>query len=212
MLKTGQQMVCNGVPITVLRFLGKGKGGYSYLIQYGKQQMVLKKYHYEPCEVYTFEADKLKTELRDYKKLTGLGIPVPVLVDVNHEEQYIIKEYIDGPTLAELAASGRLSFRYYRQMKQLCKILYGANLNIDYMPQNFATRNGQIFYVDYERNPYSPEWDFEHWGIYFWVNRKGMKQYLKTLDHKYLSRLGKPLHTPWNDLKAAFLLLLLHFC
>lgn len=79
------------------------------------------------------------------------------------------------------------------------------------MPQNFVSRNGQIFYVDYERNPYSPEWDFEHWGIYFWVNRKGMKQYLKTLDHKYLSRLGKPLHTPWNDLKAALLLLLLHF-
>ena len=162
-------MVCNGTPITILRFLGKGKGGYSYLVQYGDQQRVLKKYHYEPCEVYTFESDKLKTELRDYRKLSGLHIPLPMLIDVNYEEQYIIKEYIDGPTLAELAASGRLSFQYYRQMKQICTILYGANLNIDYMPQNFASRNGQIFYVDYERNPYSPEWDFEHWGIYFWV-------------------------------------------
>ena len=211
MLKIGQQMVCNGTPITVLRFLGKGKGGYSYLVQYGDRQRVLKKYHYEPCEVYTFESDKLKTELRDYRKLSGLHIPLPLLIDINYEEQYIIKEYIDGPTLAELAASGRLSFQYYRQMKQICTILYVSNLNIDYMPQNFASRNGQIFYVDYERNPYAPEWDFEHWGIYFWVNRRGMKQYLKTLDHKYLSKLGKPLRNPWNDLKARFFLLLLHF-
>lgn len=212
MLKIGQQMICNEIPITVLRFLGKGKGGYSYLVQYGKQHMVLKKYHYEPCEVYIFEADKLETELRDYNKLVGLGIPVPNLVNVNHKEQYIIKEYIDGPTLAELAALGHLSFQYYRQIKQLSIILYEANLNIDYMPQNFVSRDGKIFYVDYERNPYSPQWDFEHWGIYFWVNRKGMKQYLKTLDHKYLSKLGKPIHTPWNDLKAAFILFFLRFC
>lgn len=127
MLKIGQQMICNEIPITVLRFLGKGKGGYSYLVQYGKQHMVLKKYHYEPCEVYTFEADKLETELRDYNKLVGLGIPVPNLVNVNHKEQYIIKEYIDGPTLAELAALGHLSFQYYRQIKQLSIILYEAN-------------------------------------------------------------------------------------
>lgn len=212
MLAIGEKMICNGVPISVLRFLGKGKGGYSYLVQYGEQQMVLKKYHYEPCEVYTFEANKLQTELRDYKKLTGLRIPMPSLVDVNHEEQYIIKEYINGPTLAELIAEGHLPFQYYRQMKQMCTTLYETNLNIDYMPQNFVSQNGRLFYVDYERNPYSAQWDFEHWGIYFWVNRKGMRQYLKTLDHKYLSRLGKPLHTPMNDLKARIILFFLYFC
>lgn len=211
LLLNGQHLCCNGTNIEVLCFLGKGRGGYSYLVLYGGKKMVLKKYHYEPCEVYTFEKNKLEAELRDYKKLAGLHIPMPVLVDINYEEQYIIKEYIEGPTLAELIAEGKLSFRYYLQMRELCKILYKARLNIDYMPQNFVARDGRFFYIDFERNPYSNEWDFEHWGIYFWVNRSGMKKYIKTLDHKYLSKMGKPLHTPANDLKAKLILFILHF-
>ena len=46
-------MTVNDVEYSVLRLLGKGKGGYSYLVTDGSKQYVLKQIHHEPCEYYT---------------------------------------------------------------------------------------------------------------------------------------------------------------
>ena len=47
-------LTVNETEYTVLRLLGKGKGGYSYLVTDGLEQYVLKQIHHEPCEYYTF--------------------------------------------------------------------------------------------------------------------------------------------------------------
>lgn len=84
-------LTVNDSKYTVLRLLGKGKGGYSYLVTDGKQQYVLKQIHHEPCEYYTF-GDKLQSELRDYETLRQLGIPMPQLLAVDHSQERILKE------------------------------------------------------------------------------------------------------------------------
>lgn len=86
-------LTVNDSKYTVLRLLGKGKGGYSYLVTDGKEQYVLKQIHHEPCEYYTF-GDKLQSELRDYETLRKLGIPMPQLLAVDHPQERILKEYI----------------------------------------------------------------------------------------------------------------------
>ena len=53
-----EKMTCNHREFDVLKLLGKGKGGYSYLVTDGTQQYVLKQIHHEPCDYYTF-GDKL---------------------------------------------------------------------------------------------------------------------------------------------------------
>lgn len=99
-------MTVNDTEYTVLRLLGKGKGGYSYLVTDGEREYVLKQIHHEPCEYYTF-GDKLQSELRDYETLRALGIPLPRLLAVNKAQERLLKEYIAGPTVAELRESGR---------------------------------------------------------------------------------------------------------
>ena len=47
-------MDINGKEFEVIRLLGKGKGGYSYLVTDGEKQYVLKQIHHEPCAYYTF--------------------------------------------------------------------------------------------------------------------------------------------------------------
>ena len=89
----------NGAEYAVLRLLGKGKGGYSYLVTDGASQYVLKQIHHEPCEYYTF-GDKLQSELRDYETLRKLGIPMPRLLAADIPQERILKEYIAGPTVA----------------------------------------------------------------------------------------------------------------
>ena len=44
----------NNIPYSVIRLLGKGKGGYSYLAQRNGRQYVIKQIHHEPCDYYTF--------------------------------------------------------------------------------------------------------------------------------------------------------------
>ena len=161
-------LTVNDAKYTILRLLGKGKGGYSYLVTDGTQEYVLKQLHHEPCEYYTF-GDKLQAELRDYETLRQLGIPMPQLLAVDAPQERILKEYIPGPTVAELLRTGRMESGWLEQVRAMCRLLYPAGWNIDYYPTNFIPYNGTLYYIDYECNPYMTEWAFAHWGAQYWT-------------------------------------------
>ena len=160
-------MTVNGKEYAEICLLGKGKGGYSYLVTDGKNRYVLKQIHHEPCDYYQF-GDKLASELRDYKTLCRVGIPMPELLAVDHTQERILKEYIDGPTVAELVKSGGMKPEYIAQMEAMCDLLYPQGLNIDYYPTNFVLQDEKLYYIDYECNIYDQKWDFAHWGRQYW--------------------------------------------
>ena len=182
----------NGKILEVKKHIGKGKGGNSYLATFENRQVVYKKMHYESNDTYTFESNKLQSELRDYKILKSIGITMPNLIYHNDKEQFLIKEYINGQTIAEIVGENKLKDIYVKQMFDMCKQLYAQDLNIDYFPPNFVVENDILYYIDFECNNYMEEWDFENWGIYFWANSNGMAKFLKTGDHQYLSKNAKP--------------------
>ena len=165
------QITVNGRVLSIRRLLGKGKGGYSYLAADERGEYVVKQIHHEPCEYYQF-GDKLAAEQRDYERLLSAGIPMPRLLDVDTENERILKEYIPGPTAAELIAENRLPGFCLRQLKAMCARLYPVHLNIDYYPTNFVLSVDRLYYVDYECNDYSSEWDFEHWGAQYWTGQE----------------------------------------
>ena len=169
MLKTEQSesYSVNGMKYEILKLLGKGKSGYSYLAQRDGKQYVLKQIHHEPCAYYQF-GDKIQSEINDYKRLSEIGIRMPEMIDVDIKEERILKEYIEGDTVYELVTRDEMNPDYIRQVKEMCELLYPANTNIDYFPTNFVVREGELFYIDYECNDYMKEWDFENWGIKYW--------------------------------------------
>ena len=160
-------MTVNGKEYEVLCLLGKGKGGYSYLVSDGESKFVLKQIHHEPCGYYQF-GDKLASELRDYERLRQIGIRIPVLLDVDAGQERLLKAYIDGPTVFDLVLHDGLTAGHLEQIKEMCGILYRNGLNIDYFPTNFVVENGMMYYIDYECNTYDPKWNFENWGIGYW--------------------------------------------
>ena len=87
----------SGKECALLRLLGRGKGGYSYLAVCDGQQVVLKQIHHEPCDYYTF-GDKLASELADYQRLRDADIPVPTMIAVDAAAQAIP---VSAPTLEE---------------------------------------------------------------------------------------------------------------
>ena len=160
-------MTVNGNSFQVLQLLGKGKGGYSYLVTDGQNRYVLKQIHHEPCSYYTF-GDKLASELRDYETLCRVGIPMPRLLDVDHSQERILKKYIHGDTIWQKVEQDAMEQSYFDQVNAMCAKLYPAGLNIDYFPTNFVVQEGILYYIDYECNGYMEQWNFENWGSQYW--------------------------------------------
>lgn len=164
----------NGVEYKIIKLLGKGKGGYSYLAERDKRTYVLKQIHHEPCDYYSF-GNKIESELRDYEILSKIGIKMPKMIDFDAENERILKEFIDGETIMTLIERGEMKEEYIEQVQNMCSLLYPAGLNIDYYPTNFIPENDVLYYIDYECNQYSDEWNFENWGKKYWYkdNQQG---------------------------------------
>jgi len=195
------------INIEFIKLLGKGKSGYSYLIKKNNQLMVYKKIHYEPCAYYTFHGNKTLIELNAYNQLIKMDIKIPMLYEADCEENIIIKEYIEGKTLAYLIAEKKLTSNDWTQIFKISSHCKKNHYNLDYFPCNFIKKNNTIYYIDYEINSYEPQWDFIHWGIYYWINSEGMKTFLKTNDFHAinLNDLGIPIQQPFLKIKKNLL-------
>ncbi len=171
-------MEINGKNYSIIKLLGKGKGGYSYLAEDGPKQVVIKQIHHEPCAYYQF-GNKLEAELRDYERLKHIGIRMPAMLAVDPDKERIVKEYIKGSTIYECVLQDRDITPYVEQLETMCRMLYAAHTNIDYFPTNFVVQDGLLYYIDYECNDYMEQWDFAHWGIQYWSKTPAFLQYVK---------------------------------
>ena len=160
-------LTVNGKEYKIIKLLGKGKGGYSYLAQAEEKNVVVKQIHHEPCDYYTF-GNKIEAERFDYGRLLDAEIRVPKMLDIDIPNERIVKEYINGPTVMELVNQGNLSDDIINQAREMAEKAKEHGLNIDYYPTNFVMQAGLIYYIDYECNPYDERWSFESWGIGYW--------------------------------------------
>lgn len=173
-----EEMTVNGKNYKIVKLLGKGKGGYSYLAEDEKGQYVLKQIHHEPCGYYQF-GNKIESEIRDYEHLRSVGIRMPEMLAVDVEQERILKEYIDGDTIFDLVLRDEMQPAYVEQLREMCTRLYANHLNIDYFPTNFVVQKGEIYYIDFECNGYMDEWNFENWGIRYWSKTPEFLQYVR---------------------------------
>jgi tRNA A-37 threonylcarbamoyl transferase component Bud32 len=167
----------------IIRLLGHGKGGYSYLAETDTEQVVIKKIHHEPCDYYTF-GNKIEAEKWDYERLRKTGIRIPALIAIDEAAEIVVKEYIPGSTVFDLVRDGGSADPYLDQAREMAARAKAAGLNIDYFPTNFVIRNNLIWYVDYECNEYSEKWNFENWGIRYWSRTPEFLEHLKQLAEK----------------------------
>lgn len=168
----------NGIEYKIIKLLGKGKGGYSYLAEREGKQVVLKQIHHEPCDYYTF-GNKIEAERNDYQRLLNAKIRIPKMLDIDMENERIVKEYINGETIFEMVKNDVSVEAYLPQVREMAQLAKNTGLNIDYFPTNFVVQNDLLYYIDYECNEYMDEWSFENWGIKYWSKTPEFEEYLK---------------------------------
>ena len=151
----------------IIRLLGKGKGGYSYLVNKDSQKYVLKQIHHEPCDCYSF-GNKIEAEYNDYNRLINTNLSVPRMIDIDFGNERILKEYIEGPDIATLVKKKLMKENYYSQIEEMAQMLKEQNLNIDYYPTNFIVQNDKLYYIDYECNSFMEQYSYHTWGRQYW--------------------------------------------
>ena len=195
----------------IIKTLGKGKTGTSYLVQKADEPnlLVLKVMNTDIPD-YEKQLEIFKGEKYSYERMKNIGIGVPKLLEFNEEKKYLVKEYIEGICASDLAAIGYdndkgLTDYHFEQIFNMHKRFKEIGIHVDYFPANFIfTKDNEIYCIDYECYDYNQEWDFVEWGIYYWLNQEGMKELLEKGATEKLNKPGsfKPINEPFEKIKS----------
>ena len=144
----------NNKEYKIIKLLGKGKGGYSYLAMLNNKLFVIKQIHHEPCSYYNF-GNKIQSEYNDYQTLLNTNIRIPQMIDIDFDNERIVKEYIEGKTILELINKKEAINQYVFQVKTMQELCKNKGINIDYYPSNFVVdKNNNISYKNELTNNY----------------------------------------------------------
>ena len=202
---TEQTLWLAGQRYDPVRELGRGKSAVSYLYRRAPAQnahpdlpeeLVLKRYCSTREQTIPF-AQALEFELCSYQRLQNAQIQHPKLLGYSVEAYCLAKEYIAGTLIIDLIVEQGLDDRHFRPILAMAEQLQLAGWHIDYYPANFVLNEQGLHYIDYEAHPYNAEWDFAHWGIFYWLNREGIRRFRETGDPIHINKPGQP--KPWDE-------------
>ena len=83
------------------------------------------------------------------------------------------KEYIDGPTIAELIHDSISVAGYLPQVRDMAAKAQNCGLNIDYYPTNFVVSGGLLWYIDYMNYGYLWYKPFDDREVYAAIGDSG---------------------------------------
>lgn len=94
---------------------------------------------------------RLKTEARLFAESRSLGVPVPVIYDVDLEMDTLIMELVEGPTAKELLVKGEGDLESLcRSMGELAGRLHGGDVvHGDLTTSNMILREGRLYLIDF---------------------------------------------------------------
>ena len=170
----------HGSPLEIVQKLERGVGNCTYLVKDDNNHYICKHLIDLPDESPTAKDARFQTEIDSYERLRETKISIPELLEANSENHYLIKEHIEGELVSDLVSCGAMTTEIFMKAFEFSEDLKAHDINLDYFPSNFVVRKGEIYYIDYEMNAYIDEWDFTHWGIYYWLNQEGMKLFNDT--------------------------------
>lgn len=94
---------------------------------------------------------RTRAEARLFREARMLGVPVPIIYDVDLRGNKIVMEYVDGPTAKEvLSSGGDEAVRVCRLIGQMVGRLHRSDIiHGDLTTSNMLVRGGILYLVDF---------------------------------------------------------------
>ena len=119
-------------------------------------------------KAYHPETPAMARDVESYETLKALGVMMPLLLHVEPSQRMLVKQYLNGDTVAQMLKKQRLNPLLLSKMKDLADYLKNKGVMLDYHPENFIVSDTLIYYVDYTCLPYDSTNDFDHVGLALW--------------------------------------------
>lgn len=94
---------------------------------------------------------RIRTEARLISEARAAGVHVPLIYDVDLEENRIVMEYVEGPTVKEvLDRGGAVAVRVAREVGRVLGRLHrGGIVHGDFTTSNLLVRDGHVVVIDF---------------------------------------------------------------
>ncbi|OJF76088.1 MAG: hypothetical protein BKP49_08010 [Treponema sp. CETP13] len=194
------KLIINGDVYSYLSKIGEGKSAISLLYENHNHKKVTLKNYIQTEQNAIPLTEAVNFEILSHERMAVAGISIPKLIGFNKEKLLLVKEYIDGPVMIDYVAQGKITDQILQKMFDLHYKLKRAGFHVDFYPANFIICNDRMYCIDYEAHEYNSEWDFINWGIFYWLNTNGIKEFLVTKNPDLINKPGT--YKPYD---AAFL-------
>ena len=144
----------------------------SYLVSFKDKLFVLRR----------FDNDTdFHCELNLRKKLKKYGIRIPKIKKVFKKERIVLIEYISDHTMLDELIKGDIGDDAFKELFNIYRFCRFSKIDLNYQPENFATKNGEMYYLSLEFFDSNKEKNLENYGLFYWIYSPQFVEHLKEL-------------------------------
>lgn len=130
------------------------------------------------------DINSFNKEISDYKAITKYGIKVPRMLKSSKRELTILFEYVGEETIDKLLDQGDIDEKVFDKLFTIYRFARFSHIELNYLPENYALYNGELFYLLYEFSKENKERNLENYGIRFWFTGVEGISHLKELGYE----------------------------
>lgn len=130
------------------------------------------------------DINSFNKEISDYKAITKYGIKVPRMLKSSKRELSILFEYVGEETIDKLLDQGDIDEKVFDKLFTIYRFARFSHIELNYLPENYALYNGELFYLLYEFSKENKERNLENYGIRFWFTGVEGISHLKELGYE----------------------------
>ena len=130
------------------------------------------------------DINSFNKEISDYKAITKYGIKVPRMLKSSKRELLILFEYVGEETIDKLLDQGDIDEKVFDKLFTIYRFARFSHIELNYLPENYALYNGELYYFLYEFSKENKERNLENYGIRFWFTGVEGISHLKELGYE----------------------------
>ncbi len=147
----------------------------TYVVNFKNKPFVLRKFN---------NLEEYKEALYRYKKLVKYSIYTPTLEYKDKNEYILVFNHIDSPHADEVLAKEELPEIYFEKLFTLYRYARANQVDINYLPENFALDGKRLYYTSLDLFNAKPEINLENYGLEFWIMSKKGYEHLTKLGYE----------------------------